>query len=277
MKPLSAWIHGIGVVGSGIADWTGLRRQLRGECRHQPAPVGLPPPEALPAAERRRTGSTTRLALAAGFAALDDAAGAGRGVDVQTLPSVFASAGGDGANCHAICTALATPQRLVSPTRFHNSVNNAASGYWGIATGAMAASTIVFGYDGSFAAGLIEALVQLAVDGGRVLLVAYDEPYPQPLHAVRPLAGSFGVGLLLGAQAPADNDCAQLDARLVDAGPPDACADPALEALRCGIPAARSLPLLAALAEGAARSVRIEYLDDLTLALDVRPASGPLR
>ena len=182
------------------------------------------------------SGMTTRLALAAGYAALADAAAAGHTPDVRTLPSVFASSGGDGTNCHAICSALATPQRLVSPTRFHNSVNNAASGYWGIATGAMAASTIVFGYDGSFAAGLIEALALLAGDGGHVLLIAYDEPYPEPLHAARPLAGSFALGCLLGAQAPAGGGTRI--AATLSTDPADTCADPGLETLRRGVPAA---------------------------------------
>ena len=35
---------------------------------------------------------------------------------------------------HEICEALATDEREVSPTRFHNSVHNASAGYWGIAT-----------------------------------------------------------------------------------------------------------------------------------------------
>ena len=32
-------------------------------------------------------------------------------------------------NVHAICESLATPERQVSPTRFHNSVHNAAAGW----------------------------------------------------------------------------------------------------------------------------------------------------
>lgn len=269
MSALTGWLLGLGVLGSGIADWAGLRARLRGETAAIPAPLDLPPPEALPAAERRRTGMTTRLALAAGYAALADAAAAGHTPDVRTLPSVFASSGGDGTNCHAICSALATPQRLVSPTRFHNSVNNAASGYWGIATGAMAASTIVFGYDGSFAAGLIEALALLAGDGGHVLLIAYDEPYPEPLHAARPLAGSFALGCLLGAQAPAGGGTRI--AATLSTDPADTCADPGLETLRRGVPAARSLPLLAALArdDAGAQCVVLDYLDDLRLAVGV--------
>ena len=276
MKPLGAWLHGLGVIGSGIADWAQMRRILRGESRWTPAPLDLPPPETLPAAERRRTGNTTRLALAAGHAALADAAARGDATDVRTLPSVFASSGGDGSNCHAICSTLASPQRLVSPTRFHNSVNNAASGYWGIATGAMAASTIVFGYDGSFAAGLLEALAWLAGSGGRILLIAYDEPYPQPLHAVRPIAGSFGLGCLLADEAPPAGGARLSVAPCGEAS--DTCADPALESLRLGIPAARSLPLLAAIATGtpAPQRVVLDYLDDLNLGIDVlnRPQDG---
>jgi hypothetical protein len=47
----------------------------------------------------------------------------------------------------------------------------------------------------------------------------------------------------------------------------------ALEALRKTIPAARGLPLLAALASGrAAEAVTLEYLDDLALRVEVSHA-----
>jgi len=48
-------------------------------------------------------------------------------------------------------------------------------------------------------------------------------------------------------------------------GAPDAMADAGLERLRREIPAARLLPLLAAIAAGGARSVALEYLDGTVL------------
>ena len=82
---------------------------------------------------------------------------------------------------------LATDGREVSPTRFHNSVHNAPSGYWAVATGSREPSTSLCAYDASFAAGLLEAAAQATVDDRPVTLVAYDLPYPEPLQRARPI------------------------------------------------------------------------------------------
>jgi hypothetical protein len=46
---------------------------------------------------------------------------------------------------------------------------------------------------------------------------------------------------------------------------------PALEALRSGTPAARSLPLLEALARDAKADIVLSYLPEMELVLDLRP------
>jgi len=159
----------------------------------------------------------------------------------------------------------------VSPTRFANSVHNAAAGYWSIATGAMAESNVLCAFDASFNAGLLEALSQVMVDGAPVLLVAYDSEYPQPLHAKRPLPDAFGVAMVLTPQRRASSS-ARLDAMLTDEAF-DRMADPALEALRSAIPAARSLPLLRLLAQGQAGRTVLEYLDVSRVAVQVEPCT----
>src|SRR3546814_2131149 len=83
-----------------------------------------------------------------------------------------------------LCTTLASDARALSPTRFHNSVHNAAAGYWTIGTGCHAPSTAISSFDASFAQGLLEALVQLRTGAQAVLLVAYDAPSAGPLAAV---------------------------------------------------------------------------------------------
>ena len=75
-----------------------------------------------------------------------------------SLATVFASSDADLAIIHRICLALTATPRLISPTDFHNSVHNAAAGYWSIAAGARAASTTISAHDGSFAAGLARSL-----------------------------------------------------------------------------------------------------------------------
>jgi len=48
-------------------------------------------------------------------------------------------------------------------------------------------------------------------------------------------------------------------------------AEARLEAMRRGIPAARSLPLLATLARKAAESIALEFLDGTSVRVTVRP------
>lgn len=269
MPQLSACIDGIGAIGPGLPDWPTARAVLRGTQPYGPAPTVLPAPQLLPPAERRRATAAIKLTLAAGMEAL---AMADRAAD--DLRTVFAASGGDGTNCHAICETLASDDRLISPTRFHNSVHNAASGYWGIATHAMAPSAVLCApHDGSFAAGLMEALTQVAVEGEDVLLLVHDTTYPEPLHTVRPIADNFGVALLLSAQGrPGSLARIAVDpaAPFTDA-PADRLDDPGLDALSNTIPAARGLVLLQRVATGVAGPVILDRLPGYQLAVHLAP------
>ncbi len=180
---------------TGAAGWDASLDVLAGRATQANAPTVLVAPPSLPPAERRRVGKGVKVALEVAFEAAAHA-----GVDPSTLASVFTSSSGDGDNCDAICRELAG-DRLISPTRFHNSVHNAPAGYWGIASGSMAPSTSLCAYDDSFVAGLDDALTQLDDDTPAVLLVAYDAPYPEPLRSVRPTPDAFGVALLLARDA----------------------------------------------------------------------------
>lgn len=273
---LHASIESIGLIGPGLADWPQAADVLAGRVPWASARTALPPPAGLPSAERRRTSPVVKTALAVGHEAV-----AASGRDATTLAAVFAASGGDGQNCHAICEMLAGDDRQISPTRFHNSVHNAAAGYWSIAARARATSNVLCAHDGSFAAGLLESLCQVAVDGMPSLLIAYDTDYPEPLHAVRPIDDAFGVALVLapiatsndadtGAPTPA-KALARIEVKLTDA-PATTLASPALEALRADNPAARVLPLLEAIAAGRAESVVIDYLPETRVRIDVTPA-----
>ena len=260
---LAARIEGVGLVGPGLASWGVARAILAEREPFAMRPTVLPSPDALPLTERRRAGKCVRLSLAAG---LEAAAAAGR--PARDLVAIFASSTGDGDNLHAICEALASDDRLISPTRFHNSVHNAPAGYWGIATGAMHSADSIAAFDASFGAGLLEAMGRLAQCPEQpVLLVAYDAPYPQPLLAKRPVPDSFALALLLSADGNGANgvpiavDTSHEAPHLLDNAP--------LEALRRGIPAARALPLLVQLARAAPGRAVIEYLDGLSLAVDI--------
>jgi hypothetical protein len=263
MGKLTAHIEGMGLLGPGLDGWANSVAVLQGRSPYLRQSTVVPMPDGLPPAERRRLGLVVKLALSVGLQATSKA-----GVDPDALPAVFASSGGDGQNCHEICQALANDEKLISPTRFHNSVHNAAAGYWSIATRSKAASNALCAFDWSFAAGLLEAVTQVVVDRTRVLLVAYDAPYPQPLFDKRPISEAFGVAFVLSPTG----DGASLTLRLDDA-PADRMDNAELEALRASIPAARALPLLQRLAAGSAGVVNIDYLDGRSLAVEVAPCS----
>ena len=260
---LAARIEGVGLVGPGLASWKDARAILAGLEPFVPGPTVLNSPEALPATERRRAGKCVRLSLAAG---LEAASEAGRGP--RDLVAIFTSSSGEGENCHAICEALASDDRMISPTRFHNSVHNAPAGYWGIATGAMHSTDCLAAFDASFGAGLVEAFGRLAAEPSQpVLLIAYDAPYPEPLNATRPIPDCFGVAFALACATTATRgprvtfETTQEHASILAEAP--------LEALRVSIPAARALPLLALLARGESGRAVIDYLDGLALAVEV--------
>lgn len=262
-------VLGVGLVGPGLPSWDEAQPVLRGEAPYVPAPSVVPPPQRLPAAERRRAGAAVKVALS-----VADAACVAAGRDPATLATVFTSSSGDGANCHALCETLAHPpgqDRLVSPTRFTNSVHNAAAGYWHIAVGSRHASSSVCAHDDSFGAGLLAAFAQGPGLEVPVLLVASDTPYPEPLNATRPLPDTMGVGLVLAA--PGDPAArARLKARLLpaaEAGAATRCHDPALEGLRERIPAARALPLLEAIARRRNARVVLPGSPQLVLQLDL--------
>jgi hypothetical protein len=226
--------------------------------------MGSVAPTLLPPGERRRATMASKLVLRAGIEALG-----GNGADGRGLFCVFASASGELSIMDGICRTLLEPERPVSPTQFHNSVHNAPAGYWSIATGSGAPSLSLSAFDGSFAAGLLEAAVVADAERRPVLLMAYDLPAPEPLDAARPLTGPFAVALLLQPESGGGR-CWELDLQSAAAGDDGTLADPELERLRRGNPAARCLPLLRALAIATEETVRLPAPDATLLVRVIR-------
>jgi hypothetical protein len=260
------YVLGAGVIGPGLGGWKSSRPFLAGEHAWTSAPAAVPVPARLPPAERRRAGLAVRLAISVADDACTMAA-----VDPSALATVFTTSNADGANCHALCESLAQPDPVVSPTRFTHSVHNAPAGYWHIAVGSQEASTSLCLLDASFAAGLIEAAMQVQANRRPLLLVASDAPYADPLARVRPTSDSFGAAFVLGPE-PAAGSLARLSIALLEAeGPESACDDAALDALRRGVPAARALPLLQALAAGRSGTLRFDHPGALQLQVRLDP------
>lgn len=264
---MRVFVEGVGLLGPGLAGWDASRPALAGHSPYRAAPAAVVASDLLPPVERRRAGIPVRLALAVGHEAFMNA-----GRDAASTATVFTSSGGDGDNVHKLCETLASSERELSPTRFHNSVHNAAAGYWSIATGCREASTSLCCRDASFAAGLLEAATQAAVDGVPVALIAYDHPYPEPLGTVRPIGAIFGVALVLAPER--GRPVAALDVIFAHGeSAVTVMTDAALEAVRSSVPAGRSLPLLAALARDTGEAVTLELLEGTHLRITVAPCS----
>ncbi len=265
---MKAFIAGIGLLGPGLADASEGMAILRGERAYQPTALRAPEARGLAANEARRCPMSARYALDVGYQALNAA-----GWTAAEVATVFSSGSGDLDILDKNCRALARPPIALSPTLFHNSVHNAVAGYWGIARQSRAATTSLSAYDDSFAAGLLEALM-ISGDGPPCLLVAYDLPPPSALAPVRPVTVPFAVAVAVSRDRPL-TPCVLVEwewrpCDLTESG----LSAPDLEALRLANPAARCLPLLQAVAQGASTRVVLPYLVDGQLVLDVSPIAG---
>ena len=251
MTPVA--ITGVGLLGPGLPGWEASRAVLAGAAPWQPDEVSLPPPAILSAVERRRTGPVARLALA-----VASEAASASGLPPASLRPVFGSGNGDGATVGAILDALCSPEGLVSPTQFHNSVHNAAAGYWSIGTGSRRPATCLGCHDWTFGAALMKAAAECAAEREPVLLCVYDVPMPAPLDAKRPTQGVFGAAFVLVPDGKGPRVTVGWDGQ--SSLPPLAGGTP-FAFLAANNPAARSMPLLELLARGEAGSIGLPLLD----------------
>ncbi|TDK27116.1 hypothetical protein E2F46_02565 [Luteimonas aestuarii] len=191
MSALQARIAGIGFWANGLPDWPAARAFARGGGLPVDAPA-KPSPQLLAPNERRRAPPSVAVALEVALAACQDA-----GVDPASLPSVFASTHGDLGITDYMCATLAESPTDISPTKFHNSVHNAAAGYWTIGAGCTRAATAISAHGATFAQGLLEALLQLAGGEKAVLLAAYDTTAVGLLGTMTQSEGLLGAALVL--------------------------------------------------------------------------------
>ena len=239
-------IAGVAFWAPTLPGWPLARAAMRGEAAPQDPPARRPAPELLPPAERRRAPDSVALALEAASAAV-----AASGLDPRSLPSVFVSAHGDLAINDHLCSTLAGTPTLISPTKFHNSVLNAAAGYWTMGVGCHEASTALTAYEHSFANGLLTAAAQCLADERPVMLVGFDVPVAGALRSVTRSEGLMAAALVLSNDVSGQHGPA-FDATLVPRAPGSAApapASPAAQAL-AGNALADALPFFEALARG---------------------------
>lgn len=190
------YVDGIALWAPTLTDWAAARSAFRGESALLDPPARRPPAELLAPTERRRAPDTVAIALEVASRAVAQA-----GRTPGELPSIFTSAHGDLAINDYMCATLVNEPMAISPTKFHNSVHNAAAGYWTIGTGCMQASTALTAFTRSFAHGMLEAISQASADQRPVLLVAYDIAACGALASVTESRGMLAVALVLNPQA----------------------------------------------------------------------------
>jgi hypothetical protein len=195
-RSAGATVLGLGVWTPGFPDAASWRQaQPRAE-------VSAPPPR-LPARLRRRASLLTRMVAEVAAQATEQA-----GVPLQGLPVVMGSAYGELTTTMEMLEEMETGQPL-SPSRFHNSVHNTATGYLSMATDSQAPCTALAAGNDTVPMVLQEALALLADRGGDVLVVLADEQLPleispatsHPLPAHPPLS-PMAAALLLRRPPP---------------------------------------------------------------------------
>lgn len=265
MSTLRVAIEGIGVWGPDLAGWEASLPSLRDEREPDLALSAKPSPPVLPPAERRRAPDTLLLAAQA---AAEACAMAGR--DPATLPCIFSSTQGDIAITDYMCATLANVPTELSPTKFHNSVHNAAVGYWSIATACREASTALSAWCDSFGTGLLEAALQAIDHDGPVLLAVYDSVAVGPLRDAIPHDAGFAVALVIAPLSTAPR-IAQLALRRANGASPSADSPAWVDTLIRRNASASALPLLRALAAGRESALKLRAGPGLDLAIEVTP------
>ncbi|MGH8041954.1 MAG: beta-ketoacyl synthase chain length factor [Rudaea sp.] len=255
-------IEGVGVWSSAWPDWAAARMALAQNVEIAANSTGRPGAPLLPPGERRRAPESVLLAVEAAQQACAMAQRAER-----EMSQVFASAYGDLAINDYLCATLARVPDEVSPTKFHNSVHNAAAGYWTIATGCMQPSSAVSAGAATFGAGLLEAATLAHAESGAVLFVTYDVAASGPLREVIDCREPFAVAFVLAPWS--SRAIARVRLRTEGARVALASSAMLLHASGDGNPARNSVPLLAALARRANDTLPVAAGPELHLLLEI--------
>lgn len=243
-QPLQCTVLGVGAWGPGFNTWPELDAILRSESTAQALPEAIKPkPMLIPANERRRAPLPVKAAVEVSAQALTQS-----GLSATDVACVFGSGLGDTEITDYMCRVLASADQQLSPTKFHNSVHNAAAGYWTISTDCMKSANSIAGYDHTAGLALLEGVTQCTFQQEPVLITVFDTATSEGYRDIFPCRHSFAAAIVI---APS-NATGLAQMTLTQANHPEstpALRNPALENLRSENPAAQFLPVLNALAE----------------------------
>lgn len=189
MTARTAYIDALTLITSGIETEDQLRTALQATKIADFPSDWKPAPESIASRARRRHSPQTLLAIQVAEkiapALTDEAAW------------VFGSAFGEGETLKVILDALCTPNMAIRPTRFQNSVHNAASGQWTIAQSIRNAATSICGGECTAGSSMLKTLLQVQLEDRPVGMVLFDAPLPYPLNGSHRLTVPAGMGFAL--------------------------------------------------------------------------------
>ena len=194
-QKLACRIVAQGAWGQNFRNWNDLVNLLQGG-EFEDDGIKGPKPDIIPANERRRAPLPVRLAVGSSWQATQSSQ-----YEADELSCVFVSSLGDTQLTDYMCRALAGETKQLSPTKFHNSVHNAAAGYWTISTGCMKAANSIAGYEESVPLTLLEAMTQVCQEHKPLLLTFYDAPVSSVLKCLLKNQQPFAFSMVLVPKA----------------------------------------------------------------------------
>ncbi len=207
------------VFAPGHAGWTHSFTALRSQPNSTHQPLTRYQADFLPANERRRLTPTISFALQTAqdlwtqyqqhfpHAVADD------------IAILLLSTDGDTETSYRLCEAILRAEPRISPTLFHNSVHNAAAGYWMIGQSRHTPSTALATGPYSVAQALLEGYMQSRSYQMPVLFVSYDCPVDRRLPDHPAFTLPFSYGLIVSTE-PTEKDLARLQLDLINQAKP---------------------------------------------------------
>lgn len=227
-------------------------------------------PDLIPPRERRRAPQLVKMAIEVMNQACTMA-----NIRPDDVAVIFSSAMGDMQITDYMCRALAETPKLISPTRFHNSVHNAAPGYWSITTGTFTPASAVSAYEYTPSMAFLEAAIQVVEENTPVVLVTQEIAAPLPLLDTCPSEHPFSAAFLMTPPGFSESATCSLEFSVLQ----EAADWPALAPMfdddfRSNF-GARLLPLLTAIAsDQSAVDLRFPISDRSCLAISRLPQRG---
>jgi len=278
MTDLTTALHcevlGIGAWGPGFCCWRDLSTLLLSTEAFD-LTTSKPAPDIIPANERRRAPLLVKMAVETSQQAINQST-----YKPTQVACVFGSGIGDTDVTDYLCKTLLTEDKLLSPTRFHNSVHNTSAGYWTISTDCMQAANSIAAYQHTAGMALLESLCQTQQQQIPVLLTIYDMEVRMLFTEIFPSEHNFSVSLLIAPLSADHHTGLTITASIENnsAGLPP-LRNPNLEQARQNNPAAQLLNLLeniALLQQQRNEEVEPTHLSlSSTLSLRVLPVKEP--